>query len=402
MKKLTITRTNGNVPKSLAGEDHVSGLLVYLPKDGNTSIVPSSFQSDHIQAVSTIDRAEALGITDATTQPWAIRVLHYQLSEVFRINPGISLYVGLYDKPAGTQSFAEVKTMQSFASGRIRQIAIWAGDTALSADDLTALQGKCDALDLENAPLIALYAPKVAAVGSLPTNLAGSKPRVSVVIGQAGSGVAADLYDDDDNKTTSNNVTTHTASVSALGVVLGLVSLAAVHQSIGWVREFPTGISVPAFGDGTLLRDLDKAAIEALDTARYLFMVTHVGVSGSYMNDSHNLDDATSDYSMIENVRTMDKAVRGIRTYVTPELGSNVYVDPEAGTLKPYTVSHLETVANKALEDMEKAGELSGYKVEIDPEQDVLSTSTIEMVIKNVAVGVARRINIKIGFYKTV
>ena len=131
-------------------------------------------------------------------------------------------------------------------------------------------------------------------------------------------------------------------------------------------------------------------------------MVTHVGVSGSYMNDSHNLDDATSDYSMIENVRTMDKAVRGIRTYVTPELGGNVYVDEEAGTLQSYTVAHLETVANKALEDMEKAGELSGYKVEIDPDQDVLSTSTIEMVIKNVPVGVARRINIKIGSYKTV
>jgi len=402
MKKLTITRTNGNVPKSLAGEDHVSGLLFYLPKDGNTSIVPESFQNDHIQAVSTIDRAEALGITDAATQPWAIRVLHYQLSEVFRVNPGISLYLGLYDKPTGTQTFAEVKTMQSYAGGRIRQVGIWAGDAALSADDLTTLQGKCDALDLDNAPLIALYAPKVASVGSLPSNLAGSNPRVSVVIGQAGSGTAADLYDDAANTTTENNVTTHAASVSALGVVLGLVSRAAVHQSIGWVKEFPTGISVPAFGDGTLLRDLDKAAIEALDTSRYLFMVTEVGVSGTYMNDSHNMDAATSDYAMIENVRTMDKAVRGIRTYVTPELGGNVYVDAETGTLQPYTVAHLKTVANKALEDMEKAGELSGYKVEIDSYQDVLSTGTIDFVIKNVAVGVARRYSIKIGFYKTV
>lgn len=396
MKKLTIQRTNGNVPRSLEGEDHVSGFIAYL----TAAQLPAAFQTEHVQAVSTIDRAEALGIT-ADSTAWPVRVLHYQLSEVFRVNPGISLYVGLFVKPQ-TMTFAEVKTLQNHAGGRIRQVAIWAGDTALTSASLTALQGVCDALDGENAPLIALYAPKVSAVGSLPAGLAGAMPRVSVVIGQDGSGDGAGLYDDADNKTTVENVTTHTASVSALGVVLGLVSLAAVHQSIGSVKDFPTGISLPAFGDGTLLRDLDKAAVEALDTARYLFMVTHVGVSGSYMNDSHNLDAATSDYAMIENVRTMDKAVRGIRTYVTPELGGNVYVDAEAGTLQPYTVSHLETVANKALEDMEKAGELSGYRVEIDPDQDVLSTGTIDMVIKNVAVGVARRINIKIGFYKTV
>lgn len=396
MKKLTITRTNGNVPRSLEGEDHVSGLMAYL----TAAQLPEAFQTEHVQAVSTIDRAEALGIT-ADSEAWPVRVLHYQLSEVFRLNPGISLYVGLFVKPQ-SMNFAEVKTLQNYAGGRIRQVAVWAGDTALAAEDLTKLQGVCDALDEENAPLIALYAPKVGSVGSLPAGLAGAMPRVSVVIGQEGSGDGAVLYDDAENKTTVEGTTTHMASVSALGVVLGLVSRAAVHQSIGSVKDFPTGISLPAFGDGTLVRDLDKAAVEALDTARYLFMVTHVGVSGSYMNDSHNLDAATSDYAMIENVRTMDKAVRGIRTYVTPELGGNVYMDAEAGTLQPYTVSHLETVANKALEDMEKAGELSGYRVEIAPDQDVLSTSTIEMVIKNVAVGVARHINIKIGFYKTV
>lgn len=184
--------------------------------------------------------------------------------------------------------------------------------------------------------------------------------------------------------------------------MLGLLSAAAVHQSISWVKQFPTGISVPAFGDGTLLRNLDNALIEQLDAARYLFLVTHVGQAGSYVNDSHTMDSATSDYAMIESVRTMDKAVRGIRTYLLPELGGNVYIDPDTGKMQPYSVTHLETTANKALEDMEKAGELSGYKVEIDPEQDVLSTSTVEIVIKQVAVGVMRKIKVKIGFAKSV
>ena len=387
MNGLIITRQNGNVPKSMPGEDYVSGLIMYMAETD----IPEAFKGEHVQAVSTIDRAEALGIKSDSTS-WAVRVLHYQLSEIFRVNPAISLYLGLFVKP--TAEFVEIKTVQNYASGRIRQMGIWAGDTELTNDDLVKIQSVADILDNENAPLSMLYAPKITDVTKLPGDLADNKSRASVVIAQAGDGEGLDLYTDEEN--------TGKSSVTSIGVVLALVSSASVEQSVGWVKNFPTGVSVPAFGDGTLLRDLDKAIIEQLDAERYLFFVVYTGIAGSYMNDSHNMDSATSDYSMIENVRTMDKAVRGIRTYLTPEIGGNVYIDAGTGKMQAYTVNNLETVANKALEDMEKAGELSGYKAEIDPAQDVLSTSTVEVVIKNVPVGVMRKINVKIGFTKTV
>ena len=66
------------------------------------------------------------------------------------------------------------------------------------------------------------------------------------------------------------------------------------------------------------------------------------------------------------------------------------------------TVKYIETVAKLALEDMEKAGELSGFLVEIDPDQNVLASSTVEFVIKNVAVGVFRNGVINIGFTTSV
>lgn len=390
MHKLEIQRQNGNVPKSLAGEDHISGLIAYV----NTAEIPEGFKTEPIQTVSTIDAAETLGIT-ADSDSWIIKVLHYQLSEIFRINPAISLYVGLFSKPT-SYTFTEIKSVQNYAGGRIRQMAIWCGDKAFSADDIVAIQGVADALDLVNAPLSILYAPKVADVTKLPTDVAGTgQCRVSVVIGQAGSGTGAELYTDNANATTKS-------TVSCLGVILGLLSSAAVHQSISWIKQFPSGVTLPAFGDGTLYRSLDSALVEQLDSARYIFLVTHVGQAGSYVNDSHTMDAAISDYAYIEAVRTMDKAVRGIRTYLTPELGGNVYIDSETGKMQSFSVAHLETTANKALEDMEKAGELSGYKVEIDPEQDILSTSTVEIVIKQVAVGVMRKIKVKIGFAKTV
>lgn len=397
---LKIERQNGNVVKALAGEDHITGFVAYLA----TGDIPASFKAEHVQALSSIEAAEAAGIIDHTTEEdgaetpaaWALRAVHYHLSEIYRINPGVSLYVGLFEKTSDNSlKFAEVKTVQNYAGSRLRQIGVWCGDRSLSEDDLVTLQGIGDNLAENAGELSILYAPKIESVQTLPTDIAGGgKNRVSVVISQAGSGTGAELYKDAGN--------TSKTSVSALGTVLGLVSRAKVHQCIAWVKEFPTGVSVPAFGDGTLLRDLDRAMVEQLDTARYLFFDTKTGQAGSYMNDSHTMDTAQSDYASIESVRTMDKAVRGVRSYMIPELGGNVYVDPESGQLASYTVAYLETVANHALEDMERAGELSGYKAEIDPGQDVAATSTVDIVIKQVAVPVMRHVRIKIGFAKSV
>lgn len=390
MQSVKIERTNGNIPRSLAGEDHISGLLFYSSK------LPSGFaETDRIKAISSIETAEKLGITSDADADWDIRVLYYQLRSIFNRNPAISLYVGIY-KPNGTPTFSEIKTMQNYTGGKLRQIGVWDGATALDAANLIALQAIRTTLEAQDKPLSIGYAPKIAAVSGLPTDLAGAnKSGVSVIIGQDGAGTAADLYKDAKNAAAKSSVT-------AIGEWLGIVSAAAVHESIAWVEKFPTGIALPAFGDGTLLRDLDTAVIESLDAARYIFFVEYSGLAGAYFNDSHTMDDATSDYAYIESVRTMDKACRNVRTYVLPKLGRPMKVDASTGKLEAYVVEDLQLTAGKALEDMEKAGELSGYVVEIDPDQNILSTSCVEMVIKQVGVGVMRKLNIKIGYTTSV
>lgn len=391
MQSVKIERTNGNIPRSLAGEDHISGLLFYSSK------LPSGFaETDRIKAISSIETAEKLGITSDADADWDIRVLHYQLRSIFNRNPAISLYVGIYKPTSGTPTFSEIKTMQNFTGGKLRQIGVWDGATALNAANLIALQAVRSTLEAQDKPLSIGYAPKIAAVSGLPTDLAGAnKSGVSVIIGQDGAGTAADLYKDAKNATAKSSVT-------AIGEWLGIVSAAAVHESIAWVEKFPTGIALPAFGDGTLLRDLDTAVIESLDAARYIFFVEYSGLAGAYFNDSHTMDDASSDYAYIESVRTMDKVCRNVRTYVLPKLGRPMKVDASTGKLEVYVVEDLQLTAGKALEDMEKAGELSGYVVEIDPDQDILSTSCVEMVIKQVGVGVMRKLNIKIGYTTSV
>lgn len=395
MQNLTITRTNGNIVRSLAGEDHISGLVFYsstLPRAGATE--PVYADTERIHAISSIKTAEKYGIT-ADADAWEIRVLHYTLKSIYDINPGVSLYVGIFKPAAGENAFSEVKQIQNYAGGRLRQVGVWNGAVELSDTLLNSLQSAATMLEEQNKPLSILYAPKVSDVTKLPSDLAKSgRKNVSVIIGQDGDGTAAELYASADN--------TEKASVSALGELLGAVSKAKVHESIAWVESFPTNIAVAAFGDGKKYRDLDEAVIEALDSSRYIFLRTYDGLAGAYFNDNHTMDTATSDYAYINDVRTMDKAVRGVRTYLLPKLGRPMRVDSESGKLERTAVEHLITTGNKALEDMAKAGELSGYRFDIDPDQNILSTLRVKGVIKNVAVGVMRHLDLEIGYATSV
>ena len=393
MNRLDISRLDGGIPKTLPGEDHISGLLVY------TDEIPWSFNSPgtSIQKIGTLQAAQELDITP-DSESLFLRMLYFHLRQIFAHNPAIELYLGIYAAPSdGTYpGFEEVMLMQQYAGGRIRQIGIWTPICDFDPDAIDSLSVWAEACDWDQrAPLSILYAPQVSNILELPDNLRmDGNEAVSVLIGQDGGTTAQALVNDTKN--------TKGYCLGCIGTALGILSRAKVHQSIAWVKEFPTSISLPAFADGTLYRDVDPSLIHSIDEAGYIFPVTIPGQAGSYFNDSHTMGDPQGDYNTIEAVRTMNKAVRGIRTYLTPCLGGNIYIDPESGKMQAHSVSHLETTANRALEDMEKAGELSGYKVEIDPEQDVLSTSTVEVVIKQVPVGVMRRINVKIGFTKQV
>lgn len=395
MQNLNITRTNGNIVRSLAGEDHISGLVFYsttLPQAAEG--VDGFSTTERIHAISSPESAEKYGIT-ADAESWEMKVLHYTLTSIFNMNPGVTLYVGIFTPASGANAFSEIKQIQNYSGGRLRQVGVWNGAVELSDTIVTSLQSVRTTLEAQNKPLSILYAPKITDVTKLSSDLAKTgRNGVSVIIGQDGAGVADALYRDAANASK--------ASVSALGDLLGAVSKAKVHESIAWVESFPTNIAVPAFGDGKKYRDLDEAVIETLDANRYIFLRTYDGLAGSFFNDNHTLDIPTSDYAYINDVRTMDKAVRGVRTYLLPKLGRPMKVDADSGKLERTAVEHLITTGNKALEDMEKAGELSGYRFDIDPDQNILATSRVRGVIKNVAVGVMRNLDLEIGYATSV
>lgn len=377
LNDITFVRANGGLGRPLAGEDHISGLLFYQAS------LPIGFGTDNIKQILDLPDAEDKGITADS----AFRVLHYHISEFFRICDGATLFVGIYPENA---TFDEVVALQRFAEGKIRQTGVYT-QTALATPMIAALQERATELENEYRYVDILLSPDISSIAdlvTLPDLRFQDKPDVSVCIAQAGDATGAELFESEGK------------SVGCIGALLGSVAYAKVNECIGWVEKFNiagTQLDVPAFGNGQLVKD-KESALPTLNDKGYIFLRKLTGIAGSYWNDSHTCAAITSDYAYIEANRTMKKAMRGIRTYLLPYLNSNVNINPDDGTIDAISIAVLENAAEKALEQMEKNGELSGYRAYINPDQNILATSELEIAIKNVPTGVIRKMKVKIGY----
>lgn len=386
MAKITFVKGQGGLNRKLPGEDHISAIIFY------STLTPAGFATQKIQVVNQLLDAEALGIVNTTGAATDLQILHYHVSEFYRINPGAKLFIAIYDEPVGALTFSEIETVQNFAEGQIRNMAIWCKkpfDTA----QMVLIQGFLNTLDSQNKPISdVLFAADFKAITTalLVTLRTGVvAPKVSGILGQDGAGVGAALF------------TTAGYSVTAVGAILGAVSKAKVSECIGWVEKFPMNaveLDVPAFANGDLVKNLTQTTIDAVDAKGYIFLQKYESDGQVYINDSHTAVAIDNDYAYIEANRTMDKAIRQVRKALLPQLNAPVLVDPQAGTLAPEYVTHIENTGNSALEQMERDGELSGFKTFVDPDQDVLTTSIVEVAIVNVPIGVSRRFNVQISY----
>lgn len=390
MNGVKFIRENGGLGRELAGEDHISGLIVY----GETAT-----DKRLLLSIEELDKA---GIT-AGTHP----VLHYHASEFFRINPGAKLYAQSVADSDGT--YTELKVLQNFAEGSIRQIAIcdFKRDFKTLTNSVAKLNQLATELGAMNIPLsvllsVRIIAENMAALTDLHTLNA---ERVSVVIGQDKGGRGA-------------FVAQTNASVSNIGAVLGAVSKAKVNESIAWVekqdmlsttyaKDFTGGsekareLDVVGFCDGSAIGDYTPQQIQAINDKGYIFCIKHTGTTGTYLNDSFTATSLESDFSYLENNRTVDKAVRNVNRVLIRKVSGPALIDPDTGMLEPSTVAGLETLCDDVLDAMVRDGEMSGYTVYIHPKQRLLQTSKLEVVIKIVPTGTLRQIEVKIGFALT-
>lgn len=326
-----------------------------------------------------------------------IDTLHYHISEYFRLQPKGELYVGLYVEESSTYTFTDITTMQNFAQGAIKQIGVYQKNVAFSAAQATALQAISTANTAVYKPMVFVLNAEISGTPSVASlaDLSGlTAPTVCVTIAQDGASLGNHIY-----KATGK-------STGTVGACLGAISFASVSESIAWIQKFNMAaggdeLDTIAFSNGQLYTALAESQFESLNNYAYIFLRKLVGITGSYWSDSKTCVISTSDYSTIENNRVYQKITRVVRAALLPALSSPLKVNAD-GTLALDTIGYFESLAQRPLTQMEADNELSAYKVIINPEQDVLATSTIELTLQNVPLGVARIIKVNVGFVSSV
>ncbi len=364
---------NGGLGRIAEGEDHVSALKF-------TAAAPGAYSGAKCKSYNDIEAVKTDGIVqgDATYGE-----AYYHASEFFRISPGATLWLCF-----GSATYAEMNTA---AQGKIRQVGVF---FSTFSDLTTVHQAGAIALDALHAPIqiIAGYNGAALTLGTAADQAINTAPNVSVLLAGDGGGAGKAL------------ATALTKPyVPAVGAVLGAMSKAKVHESPAWVEKFnlSDGLELETIrlADGN--DNPSDATLSGLNTKRYLVFRKYVGRSGTYLNDSHSSIAGTDDYAYIESNRTIQKAKRQIYAALLPNLNGPLTVDADSGKLAPGTVKYFENQTNRPLNAMLSAGEMSGFGVYINPDQDVLATSKLQIQVKIVPRGVARNIVVNIGFSVT-
>ena len=216
-------------------------------------------------------------------------------------------------------------------------------------------------------------------------------------------GVVKDLH-----KETYNRVgvligdTVKASEGAAVGLMAGRLATLPVQRNIARVKNGALKPIAMFLGEKPV--EENASAVSDLYDAGYITPRKYVGKAGYFFTDDRLACEQTDDYAHITARRTIDKAYRIAYTALLELMMDELAVNDD-GTLRHGIImawqQMMENAVNRA---MTAASELSadengaGCKAYIDPKQNVLSTSKIELVLKVRPFGYARYVDVKLGF----
>lgn len=315
--------------------------------------------------------------------------IYYHIAEFFRVNPTGVLYCGGFVSLNADGS--DILTLQNYANGECKQVLFFEPLVTFTTTKVVQLQAIATTLLTAKTPAQIILANNLNGVTlSALTNLnavAGSS--VSVCIGQDGGNLGLTLAKG------------NAKSITCGGAMLGAISLANVQEDIAWVGKFNLSNAVEletlAFANGVLYSDQTKVLLDQLNDFRFVFLLKQRAIAGSYFNDSHNACVVSSDYAYIENNRVINKSIRLLDLALTPYLNSNIDLNSN-GTISDLSIEVFTSACNVELESMKRNNNISDYSVSINPAQNILSTGLLTIGVVLIPKGVARNINVNIGF----
>ena len=181
---------------------------------------------------------------------------------------------------------------------------------------------------------------------------------------------------------------------SAIGMVLGRAAKAEPQQDLGRVK-FGSLAAEGYFTDGSPFLSKQGLA-DSLNDAGFIFFLNHPSRNGCYLNGCPMACAATDDYATLNNGRVIDKAVVICYDTYIGEIMDNVAVDAD-GKLPSGVCTSFEAMIENAVASL-MDGQISSFSAYVDPDQNILSTSRLEIECTIVPLGVAKNIHVKLGF----
>lgn len=438
-----IKDVDGNIPFSgVSGGERITGLLfdVSLQPDlftggyGKNNVTKlklndvvyiTSYKSA-IKDFGIIERVETVEDDEAN-----VNFLHgipaYHIREFFRMSGNVDgngkLYVMFADCSV---TWDAIDTMQRVAGGTINQLGVWTeqplwkfnGEVEnYNLNIVKTLNGKAVAMAEQHQPLSLVLSANPSNTGGstadgnqidlnkIPTAICESS-RISVIFGQAHSSKIYTM------QKRNKNVT----PVGFLGAMMGAIAKANVQESVAWVKQFNLfddnfqDIEL-GFGDVNLTiedeltslnlyESLSPVLLDDLDEKGYIFPIKYAGrENGIYISKDQTC--SVGDYRTIARNRTINKSRRAVRAALLPYVNSPLMVNPATGFLAPSKITAFKTLIGDILAKMQAAQEISGYAVNIDPNQNVLVNDTLRISYVIVPIGVATRIYVEEGLSLT-
>lgn len=372
LANINFTTSDGNLGIVAPSNDAICGILWY--QDG-TEMTPASYTT----------LAEVLA--EATSQSVTLGdEVQYHIAEYFRMNPGGTLWFRTH---AADAEQADLEAFQVAASGEMRQVAV-GGDFG-TTDDFDAvcaeLAAAAEALFAAKRGLFVLVQPDrdnqdpIVETGPFAVNapaLLDTKRFVGVITG--GDGDEADTF--------------------GLGTALGLLASLPVNVNIGSARrgQLSDGSKYTSLTISDVDYDTFTAAqLNTIDAARVNFPRKLTGLPGAFFNFDYTLATATSDYGKINRCRVIQKVQRVLNTKWAYLVNQDFKLAAD-GTIDFNTIQAIKADGAQVLDLMVAADEISGYLIEIDPAQNVLSTGTLAISAAIQPRGEAKTINVTLLF----
>jgi hypothetical protein len=171
----------------------------------------------------------------------------------------------------------------------------------------------------------------------------------------------------------------YTTGQPAIAHALGKLTTIPVQRNLGRVKDGDEGVLNAYFPDGTPVKSLESQW-DALYDKGLIFLVKHYGRSGFFFVDDSTCAPLEDDYSQLSNGRTIDKAHVLAYNVLSNELLDEVEINDD-GTLPASVTGYFQNEVENAIRAQMK-NEISGVSAYVDPNQNVLSTSALNLRIK--------------------